>query len=69
MSGAERTFFDKTLEDGAQGGIGYATEFGGSAIRSLPNEGPLNKVALTLSKHRDIDGFRQRDRERRPWAY
>ena len=29
----------------------------------------VDEIALTLSHHSDIDGFRSWDRQRRPWAY
>ena len=37
-------------------------------LRQMLLEG-IDEIALTLSKHQEIDRFRQRDRERRPWAY
>jgi 3-isopropylmalate dehydratase small subunit len=29
----------------------------------------LDEIALTLSRHEEIERFRVRDRARRPWAY
>jgi 3-isopropylmalate/(R)-2-methylmalate dehydratase small subunit len=29
----------------------------------------MDEIALTLSRQEQIDGFRERDRARRPWAY
>ena len=29
----------------------------------------VDEIALTLARREEIDCFRERDRERRPWAY
>ena len=38
------------------------------ALRQMLLAG-MDEIALTLSRRVDIDAFRARDRERRPWAY